>query len=197
MFSVGRKVDGHICRQISWFKLERDDSGGIGFKIITQYIEARFRIDSKEDNQVSFQWREAIWKGIFRFHDEPSVRTSIGRFVSEENIMVKERLIRKISELNFYGMLKLIDKSYILLWFSIMCRQLTSEGVINWNLLSSGSFSSTFSRELSSSAAGKSGFSFGLEVSGMMLKRSNLEFFFDSPIKTSETSRRTKLVQVS
>ena len=85
--------------------------------------------------------------------------------------------------------------SITLFLFLLCCRQLTSEGVINWDMLSSGSFSSTISRQVSSSAAGKSGFSFGLEVSGMMLKRSNLEFFFDSPIN-DDTSRRTKLIQV-
>ena len=74
-------------------------------------------------------------------------------------------------------------------------RQLTSKGVINWDMLSAGSFSTTFRKELSSSSAGMLGVSFGLEVSGMMLKRSNLEFFFNS--KNSErTSRRARLVQV-
>ena len=78
---------------------------------------------------------------------------------------------------------------------SITCRKLTSEGVINWDLLSSGSFSSTFGRNLSSSSAGKAGFSFGLEVSGMMLKRSNLEFYFDK-LLNNDAWKRDKLIQV-
>ena len=78
---------------------------------------------------------------------------------------------------------------------SIPCRKFTSEGVINWDLLSSGSFSSTFGRNLSSSSAGKAGFSFGLEVSGMMLKRSNLEFYFDK-LLDDDAWKRDKLIQV-
>ena len=78
---------------------------------------------------------------------------------------------------------------------SIPFRKLTSEGVINWDLLSSGSFSSTFGRNLSSSSAGKAGFSFGLEVSGMMLKRSNLEFYFDK-LLNNDAWKRDKLIQV-
>ena len=78
---------------------------------------------------------------------------------------------------------------------SIPCRNLTSEGVINWDLLSSGSFSSTFGRNLSYSSAGKAGFSFGLEVSGMMLKRSNLEFYFDK-LLNNDAWKRHKLIQV-
>ena len=73
--------------------------------------------------------------------------------------------------------------------------QLASKGVINWDVISSGSFSSTFGRDLYSSSAGKLGVSFGLEVSGMMLKRSNLEFFFNSEISEG-VYRRTRLVQV-
>merc|ERR1712223_1826164 len=76
-----------------------------------------------------------------------------------------------------------------------LLRQLTSKGVINWNMLSAGSFSSTFRKELSSSSAGMLGFSFGLEVSGMMLKRSNLEFFFDK-LLNSGAWKRDKLIQI-
>ena len=63
-------------------------------------------------------------------------------------------------------------------------------------MISSGSFSSTFGRELTSSAAGKMGISFGLEVSDMMLKRSNLEFFFN-PKQIETASKRIRLVQVN
>ena len=77
----------------------------------------------------------------------------------------------------------------------VSCRKLTREGVVNWDLLSSGSFSSTFGRNLSSSSAGKAGFSFGLEVSGMMLKRSNLEFYFDK-LLNNDAWKRDKLIQV-
>ena len=80
-------------------------------------------------------------------------------------------------------------------WCFPFHRELTSEGVINWDMLATGSFSSTTSRQLSSSSAGKYGLSFGLQVSGMMMKGTNLEFYFDSPIN-DETSRRTKLMQV-
>ncbi|XP_059097038.1 microsomal triacylglycerol transfer protein-like isoform X1 [Tigriopus californicus] len=46
---------------------------------------------------------------------------------------------------------------------------------INWNLLSNGGMSSTFSRTLASTLSGNATFSYGMEIAKKLLKRSNFE----------------------
>ena len=49
---------------------------------------------------------------------------------------------------------------------------------VDWNLMSHGGLSTSFSRVLSKNLAGKSSFTFNLEVSGMLMKRSSVDFNF-------------------
>ena len=51
-------------------------------------------------------------------------------------------------------------------------------GWINWDLMSHGGLSTSFSRLLSQNLAGNSSFTFNLEVSGMLMKRSSVDLNF-------------------
>lgn len=57
-------------------------------------------------------------------------------------------------------------------------RLCSSKGWLDWNLLSHGGLSTSFSRFLSQTLAGNSSFTFNLEVSGMLMKRSTFELKF-------------------
>lgn len=52
------------------------------------------------------------------------------------------------------------------------------QGWLNWDLLSHGGLSTSFSRVLSQSSAGNSSFTFNLQVSGKLMKRSSFELQF-------------------
>ena len=71
-------------------------------------------------------------------------------------------------------------------------RKAMGKGWLDWNLLSHGGMSTSFSRQLGQNLAGNSSFSFNLEVSGKLMKRSNLELNF-----LQENGLKTNIAEVS
>ena len=64
-------------------------------------------------------------------------------------------------------------------------------GWLNWNLLSHGGLSTNFNRKLSQSLAGNSSFTFTVEISGLLMKRSNVELGF-----VQETGEKTNFLEL-
>ena len=64
-------------------------------------------------------------------------------------------------------------------------------GWLNWDLVSHGGLSTSFSRLLSHTMAGNSSFTFNLEVSGMLMKRSSVDLNF-----VQENGEKRTLVEV-
>ena len=64
-------------------------------------------------------------------------------------------------------------------------------GWLNWDLFSHGGLSTSFSRFLSHTMAGNSSFTFNLEVSGMLMKRSSVDLNFEQ-----ENGEKRTLIEV-
>ena len=64
-------------------------------------------------------------------------------------------------------------------------------GWLNWDLVSHGGLSTSFSRLLSHTLAGNSSFTFNLEVSGMLMKRSSVDLNF-----AQENGEKRTLIEV-
>jgi putative IMPACT (imprinted ancient) family translation regulator len=71
------------------------------------------------------------------------------------------------------------------------CSDAFKNGWFDWNLLSHGGLSTSFSRLLSQNLAGNSSFTFNLEISGMLMKRSIFELNFQQ-----ENGIKTNLIEV-
>ena len=64
-------------------------------------------------------------------------------------------------------------------------------GWLDWNIMSHGGLSTSFSRILSQNLAGNASFTFDLEVSGLLMKRSNFELNF-----VQESGSKTNMIEV-
>ena len=63
---------------------------------------------------------------------------------------------------------------------------------IDWNILSHGGLSTSFSRILGQNLAGNTSFTFDLEVAGMLMKKTKVELIF-----LGENGDKTNIAEVS
>ena len=81
------------------------------------------------------------------------------------------KMIVNVLKLNLRNSLHNVVLNYQIFHF----RKSLKEGWLDWNFLSHGGLSTSFSRALTKSASGNSSFTFDLEVAGLLMKKTKVE----------------------